>query len=177
MTMNVSVVIPVYNHIGYTSACLESLRAHGGEEEIIVVANGSTDGTPDIARRYADRTVRFFDRRNTRYSDDIVHERVVGSGRVGECRHHLMHYSFSGISDLLAKLDLYGDLSAPQMFERGRKWGLLDLTARPAFAFLKTCFLRLGWLDGVEGLVVSVTTALLTFTKYVKPREMERKRP
>jgi hypothetical protein len=34
-----------------------------------------------------------------------------------------------------------------------------------------------GFLDGVEGIVISATTALLTFTKYAKLREPERKRP
>ncbi|MDA8306511.1 MAG: glycosyltransferase family 2 protein [Deltaproteobacteria bacterium] len=42
----VSVVIPVYNQLDYTRKCLDSLRAHGGGiEEIIIIDNGSTDGT------------------------------------------------------------------------------------------------------------------------------------
>jgi len=53
---------------------------------------------------------------------------------------------------------------------------VLDLTVRPGFAFLRTYFLRMGFLDGFEGYVVSTTTALLTFTKYAKLRELERKR-
>ena len=123
---------------------------------------------------YPDRTVRFFDRRNARYSDDIVHERVVVSGRVGECRHHLLHYSFSGVSDLLAKLQRYGDLSARQMHEAGRKCRLSDVLLRPPFAFFRTYVLKLGFLDGFEGLLISATTAFLAFTKYVKLREQEK---
>ena len=53
---------------------------------------------------------------------------------------------------------------------------MIDLTLRPEFAFFKTYFLRMGFLDGFEGYVISTTTALLTFTKYVKLRELERKR-
>jgi len=127
---------------------------------------------------YPDRTIRLFDRTKSRFSPDLVHERVVVSGETRLLRNHLLHHSFSGIGDLLsnAKMNRYSDLSARQMFGRGRRAGLLDLTVRPAFAFLKTYFLRLGLLDGVEGLVISVTTALLTFTKYVKLRELGRKR-
>ncbi len=41
-----SVIIPVHNRLDYTKRCLGSLRAHGGGiEEIIVIDNGSTDGT------------------------------------------------------------------------------------------------------------------------------------
>lgn len=125
---------------------------------------------------YPDRTVRLFDRGRARFSDDMVHERVVVQGRTGECRHHLMHYSFSGVSDLLAKLRLYGDLGARQMFESGRRWRISDVVFRPPFAFLKTYILKLGFLDGYEGLLISKTTALLTFTKYTKLRDLEKNR-
>lgn len=125
---------------------------------------------------YPDLTTRLFDRTKGRFTADLVHERVVVSGETRPLRNHLLHHSFSGIGDLLAKMNRYSDLSARQMFERGRRAGPLDLTVRPAFAFLKTYLLRLGCLDGVEGLVISVTTALLTFTKYVKLLELGRKR-
>jgi GT2 family glycosyltransferase len=44
----VSIVIPVYDKIAYTSACLRSIAAHAGETpfEVIVVDDGSGDATP-----------------------------------------------------------------------------------------------------------------------------------
>jgi len=121
---------------------------------------------------YPDRTIRLFNRRRARFSDNIVHERVVADGQVATCKGHLLHFSFSGIGPVLTKLNHYSDLSARQMFEQGRRCRLFDLTARPLFAFFKTYLLRLGFLDGVEGLEISTTTALLTFAKYVKLREL-----
>jgi hypothetical protein len=75
---------------------------------------------------------------------------------------------------MIPKINRNSDLSARQMFERGRRCGIADLTLRPAFAFLKTYLLRIGFLDGVEGMVISATTNWLTFAKYAKPRELER---
>jgi glycosyltransferase involved in cell wall biosynthesis len=121
---------------------------------------------------YPDRTIRLFDRRRARFSDSLVHERVIADGPAADCQGHLLHYSFSGIGPLLAKLNHYSDLSARQMFEKGRRCTLFDLTVRPLFAFLKTYLLRLGLLDGIEGFEISLTTALLTFVKYMKLREM-----
>lgn len=43
----VSIVIPVFNQLAYTKTCLESIRSAGGASEIIVVDNGSSDGTPE----------------------------------------------------------------------------------------------------------------------------------
>jgi len=123
---------------------------------------------------YPDRTVRLFDRSKARFSDSLVHEHVVTTGPVGECREHMLHYSFSGLAPLLDKLNRYSDLSARQMFDAGRRCSVFDLTLRPSFAFFKTYVLRAGVLDGTEGLIIAVTTAMLTFSKYAKLRELER---
>ncbi|MGZ8459934.1 MAG: glycosyltransferase family 2 protein [Candidatus Deferrimicrobiaceae bacterium] len=123
---------------------------------------------------YPDRTTRLFDRTRARFSADLVHERVEVSGETVPLKGHLLHYSFSGIGEMIPKINRYSDLSARQMFERGRRCGIADLTLRPAFAFVKTYLFRLGFLDGVEGLVISATTAWLAFAKYAKLRELSR---
>jgi (heptosyl)LPS beta-1,4-glucosyltransferase len=123
---------------------------------------------------YPDRTTRIFDRIRARFSADLVHERVEVSGETLPLKGHLLHYSFTGIGEMIPKINRYSDLSARQMFERGRRCGILDLTVRPAFAFVKTYLLRLGFLDGVEGVVISATTSWLAFAKYAKLRELER---
>ena len=150
-----------------------------------ILASNTVHGAYSVPRRtflgtreirhcgwYPDRTIRLFDRRSARFSDSPVHERVITDGPVADCRGHLLHYSFSGIAPLLAKLNHYSDLSARQMFNQGRRCSLFDLTARPLFAFFKTYLLKAGILDGVEGLVISITTSLLTFAKYLKLREL-----
>ncbi|MDD2500541.1 MAG: glycosyltransferase family 2 protein [Geobacter sp.] len=121
---------------------------------------------------YPDRTVRLFNRAKARYSDSLVHERILLEGAPAECKGHLLHYSFNGLADLLVKLNRYSDLSARQLYAQGRRCSLFDLTIRPLSAFLKTYLLKAGLLDGVAGLTISVTTALLTFAKYSKLREL-----
>lgn len=121
---------------------------------------------------YPDRTVRLFQRSMAHYSDSMVHERVDVSGVTANCSGHLLHFSFSGISPMLAKTNLYSDLSARQMFEAGRRCTMFDLAVKPLAAFIKTYIIRAGFLDGVEGLTVSITTALVTYAKYAKLREL-----
>jgi glycosyltransferase involved in cell wall biosynthesis len=124
-----------------------------------------------------DLIVRLFDRRRAGFTEDLVHERVVAEGPVGRCHAALLHYSFRGFGDLLAKLDRYTTLAARQLHARGRRAGPLDLALRPAFTFVRTYLLRLGLLDGVEGLEIAVADALTTFTKYAKLRELWRAPP
>jgi glycosyltransferase involved in cell wall biosynthesis len=53
----VSVVIPACNAAATLAEQLEALAAqeYDGDWEVVVADNGSTDGTPDLARRYRDR--------------------------------------------------------------------------------------------------------------------------
>jgi glycosyltransferase involved in cell wall biosynthesis len=53
----VSVVIPAYNAAATLAEQLEALAAqeYDGDWEVVVADNRSTDGTPDLARRYRDR--------------------------------------------------------------------------------------------------------------------------
>nr|MBA2769512.1 glycosyltransferase [Sporichthyaceae bacterium] len=56
----ISVVVPIYNVERYLADCLESLaqQTHG-ELEVILVDDGSTDSSADVARTFADRDPRF----------------------------------------------------------------------------------------------------------------------
>lgn len=51
--MKLSIVIPVYNTAAYLPACVDSvLGASGGDYEIILVNDGSTDDSGRIAADY-----------------------------------------------------------------------------------------------------------------------------
>ena len=123
---------------------------------------------------YPDRTVRFFDRRHASFSDSPVHERVIVDGTVGDCQHHLLHYSFAGFRDMLAKMNCYTDLAAEQMLVTGRRASYLDVTVRPMYMFLRTYLLKRGFLDGFAGYMVSVSNAVSVFAKYAKLMERNR---
>jgi len=52
--MKLSIIIPVYNVADYLPACLDSvIYPELGDYEVIVVNDGSTDKSPEIAARYA----------------------------------------------------------------------------------------------------------------------------
>lgn len=45
--MKLSIVIPIYNNFNFTKACVDDLLKLSGDNEIIIVDNGSTDKTKD----------------------------------------------------------------------------------------------------------------------------------
>lgn len=170
--------------------CDERVSPELAVEIQTILASVGTSGAYSIPRRtflgskeikycgwYPDRTIRLFDRRTARFSDSLVHERVISDMSAADCKGHLLHFSFSGIAPLLTKLNHYSELSARQMLQKGRRCTLFDLTVRPLFAFFKTYLVRQGFRDGIEGLEIAVTTSLLTFTKYIKLRELSSPEP
>lgn len=50
--MKLSIIIPVYNEEQYLGRCLNSVYADD-EVEVIIIDDGSTDNSPDIAKKYA----------------------------------------------------------------------------------------------------------------------------
>ena len=63
----VSIIVPVYNVEDYVAKCLESIcRQSYDNIEIIVVNDGSLDGSAEICSRYAscDKRIRYFEQKN-----------------------------------------------------------------------------------------------------------------
>lgn len=79
-TPRFSVVIPVFNGAAFLARAIDSVLAQTWPaHEIIVVDDGSTDGTPEIARRYGDR-IRYLRQDNRGVSAARNHGAQVATG-------------------------------------------------------------------------------------------------
>ena len=123
---------------------------------------------------YPDYQARLYDRRAARWKGRYVHESVTADGPVGRLRSDLEHYSFSGLEDQMERMNHYTTLAARQMFEAGRRAGLLDLVFHPPAAFLRNYLLRRGFLDGAVGFTISAVNACSVFLKFAKLWELQR---
>ena len=117
---------------------------------------------------WPDYVTRLFKRGAARFSDDAVHEHVIVDGKTGTLHSPLMHETFVDLDELLGKMNNYSTLSAQEMHRGGKRSGLPMALARAAWAFLRTYFLRGGFLDGREGFMLAVATAEGTYYRYVK---------
>jgi glycosyltransferase involved in cell wall biosynthesis len=123
---------------------------------------------------YPDYQARLYDRRVARWSGKYVHESVaLEQGRPGQLRGELLHYSFRDLRDQLDRINVYTTLGARQMYEAGRRAGVLHLLIHPPAAFLRNYILRRGILDGAPGLTISMLQAWSVFLKFAKLREMQ----
>jgi glycosyltransferase involved in cell wall biosynthesis len=125
---------------------------------------------------YPDWSPRLFDRRMARWSDDPVHEKVLYAVTPGTLEGDLLHQSAEDLARYLDKQNRYTTLAAEQLYERGRNAGAFELLASPAVRFLKFYVLRLGFLDGIAGLVHIGIGCMNSYMKYAKLIEMRRAR-
>jgi glycosyltransferase involved in cell wall biosynthesis len=123
---------------------------------------------------YPDFQVRLYDRRRARWRGRLVHESVKADGRPGQLTHEIEHYSYRNLSEHVDRLNHYTSLAARELFESGRRAGVVDLVLHPPAAFLRNYVLRRGLLDGTAGLTLSAINAWSVFLKFAKLWELER---
>jgi len=153
----------------------------------VIAGNGETSGY-SVARRayflgrwikhcgwYPSRVTRLFRRTQGRFSENRVHEQLIVHGSVGALQNDLMHYTDPDLQHYFTKFNRYTSLAAEDMAASGKRFSLPDLLFRPSFLFVKMYFLRLGFLDGIHGFILSVVSAGYVFVKYAKLWELQRK--
>jgi len=125
---------------------------------------------------YPDYILRLFKKEKGKFSSNLVHERVEINGRVDKLDGLLLHYSYRSIDQYLDKLNEYSTLSAREMFQKGRKFNILDLIFRPISTFLKMFVFKAGFLDGLNGLFLAILSSYHVFIKYAKLYHIRRTR-
>ena len=123
---------------------------------------------------YPDWSPRLFNRMNARWSDDLVHEKVLFAVTPGTLQGDLMHDSADDLASYLDRQNRYTTLAARQAFERGVSAGVFHLLFSPVVRFLKFYVLRLGFLDGLPGLVHISIGCMNSYLKYAKLMEMHK---
>jgi glycosyltransferase involved in cell wall biosynthesis len=121
---------------------------------------------------YPDYVLRLFKRTKGRFSDDMVHERVILEGVAGRLSSPLLHYSYLNEEDVQRKTEQYAKAGAMQMFRNGKTALLADAPLRAAWAFIRTYLLRAGFLDGSAGFNIALMNAKTTYLKYQQLRAL-----
>lgn len=116
------------------------------------------------------RHIRLFKRSNARYSDDIVHEKIVLSKgmRVSHMTHAIMHHSFRDVSHALYKINRYSSYSAKIRIKSRQTPSLPFILMSTAWMFFRCYVLQRGFLDGKAGFLLSVFGAQGTFYRGIK---------
>jgi glycosyltransferase involved in cell wall biosynthesis len=115
-----------------------------------------------------DHVLRLFKRGTARFSDDLVHERLVplDAAPAGRLKTHLLHYSYPTPAHYWRKLQQYSQAWAEQRHAQGRKTSMTRAALSGVVAFVRSYVFRLGFLDGAMGFAVCTMQAQAAFGKY-----------
>ena len=111
---------------------------------------------------------RLFKRGTAKFSDNLVHERLIPQGPVKKLTSPMLHYSFRDFSQVLQKIDRYSTDSAKQAFEKNKRSSPLKAILHGLWTFIRTYFLKLGFMDGSHGLALAISNAEGSYYRYMK---------
>lgn len=124
---------------------------------------------------YPDYILRLFRREVGHFTDDVIHERVIVEGKIGQLTTPILHESYSDLSEVLEKVNSYSTLQAQKLFERGVKSSLSKAIFRALWKFIQTYFVKVAFLDGQHGLMLAISSAESVYYKYLKLLELQNK--
>ncbi|MFI5156710.1 MAG: glycosyltransferase family 2 protein [Chitinophagales bacterium] len=127
---------------------------------------------------YPDTKLRLFNRKKGRWGGTNPHDRVVmeDEASVSKIKGDILHYSYNSIEELIAQMNHFTSIQAEAMFLQGKKTSSMNLVLNPMVAFISGYFLKAGFLDGKEGLLIARAVSYATLIKYMKLLYLQRNR-
>jgi glycosyltransferase involved in cell wall biosynthesis len=120
-----------------------------------------------------DYVLRLFRRGTARFTNDLVHERLVVDVTAQKLNSILLHYSFMNFSQVLSKIDAYSEASAKQAYAKGKRANVFTAVGHGFWAFFKTYFLKAGFMDGQHGLALAISNGEGSYYRYLKIWKLE----
>ena len=160
-------------------------------QRVLAGSNPSTSGY-FIARRnfflgrwirrggfYPDRKLRLFRRGKGQFVQRPVHETLRVDGETAILSGHLLHSAYPTLTAYIETMNRYSSLGAEIAMQEGFigrslfSFGI-NVCCRPAVNFIWNYFLRAGFLDGREGLLLHLYHNVYVSWKYAKAWEAAR---
>ncbi len=129
---------------------------------------------------YPDRKLRLFRRGAGKFEERLVHENLKVEGATRPLSGNLIHHAYPTLAGYIEHMNRYSSLGSQLAASQGQTGRTLpaflwNVWLRPQFTFLYNYLVRLGFLDGREGLLLHLYHAVYVSWKYAKAWERTRK--
>lgn len=92
-----------------------------------------------------------------------VHEQWIIDGKTSELEEKIIHYPHQTINEFLEEINFYTTLRAKELYKEKTKVTLADIVLYPKAKFLLNFIFKLGFLDGLEGLIFAILMSFHSF--------------
>lgn len=127
---------------------------------------------------YPDRKVRLVQRGRARWTGDDPHDKLVADGPVERLDGDLVHHTYRNFSHQLQIIDRFSDVVIARYRDAYRRyrapWLVPLMFLHPPVKFVECYLWKLGFLDGLPGMIIAAASAFYVFSKYVKAWESRR---
>jgi len=124
---------------------------------------------------YPDRKIRLFRKDKAIWEGKYIHENLNIEGKIQRLKGVIYHFTYRDIHDHLKRINKFSDLAAQKIYAQNKKCHWYNLAILPFFQFIKSFFLKAGFLDGYAGFVISALHSYSVFARYAKLKEIWKK--
>lgn len=122
------------------------------------------------------RRVRFFRKNVGYYPDKLVHESIIINGKIKNANGFIYDYGTIDLKTHLSKINDYSSLRAQEKFNKNKKASLVKLLFVFPLSFLKSFFIKRGFLNGTRGFIAAINNSFYAFLKEAKLYELNNKK-
>lgn len=122
---------------------------------------------------WPDYVLRLFRRNAGHFSDAVVHEKIIVEGNVGRLISPFLHDTAVNLEEIIRKVNSYSSLGAQMLHEKGARASIYKAVFKGIWTFIRTYWIKAAFLDGQQGLMLSISNAEATYYKYAKLWEMQ----
>lgn len=127
---------------------------------------------------YPDRKLRLWDGSKGKWGGTNPHDRFMldaGNKYAGYLKGNILHYSYYSVKEHFEKTEKFSTIAAQAYFDANRRTNLFSIKVRPFIRFIRSYFLKLGFLDGRYGIIICRMESRGVYLKYSKLYVLQQK--
>ena len=104
-----------------------------------------------------------------------MHEIWHVRGETGKLQNPIHHLPHNDVAQFLVKINRYSSIRAKFLYQNGVRSSIFQIIAYPKAKFVVNYFYKLGFLDGMEGLIMAMMMSFHSFLVRAKLWTLERR--
>lgn len=122
---------------------------------------------------YPDTKLRLWDKSKGHWTGINPHDKFElfsGDKNASHLKGDILHYSYYFVEEHYKQVEYFTSIASKAYFKTGKKAPLFKLIVNPVAKFIDHYLIKLGFLDGKAGYLISKISAYATYLKYKKLR-------
>jgi glycosyltransferase involved in cell wall biosynthesis len=117
---------------------------------------------------YPDWKLRIVKKDKARWVGIDPHDKLIIDGQTKYLKGEILHFTYKNLSHQLKIVDKFSDCAVDELLKKETPLCVFNMIFHPPIKFIETYLWKLGFLDGIPGFIISVTSAFYVFVKYAK---------